>query len=454
MDAASSFMGTENVPKYAITMGISTIMKAKRIIIMGFSEVKAKIIAQTVEGKVTVEYPASFLQQHSNVAFYMDHPAAEKLTRYVAPWTIKGVNTDPNMKYDDYWTKKAVIWLSLKLNKPILSLIESDYEDNDLLELLNQVGNGHAGIVNLKVFKDLQNKITGWPAGGRPDEDKDDYFKKKSVNLKTVLIFSPHPDDDVICMAGTMEKLVKQGHCVHVAYQTSGNIAVFDHDAARFTDFVQEFIKKFKLYDSCDQIFKICNQINTSLQQKTPEKHDDSNILAVKGLIRRCEARSAAIHTGVLKENIYSLDLPFYETGAIKKNPKGPEDIKIIKDLIIKINPDMIFAAGDLTDPHGTHRVCLETILAALDELEKEKIIFQINQKYYYIEEHGKNGIQKIFVLPVHWVLMKCKEKKKQYSDIKVRKIALCIQETIKESSGKGLGIEMLIQLRILENQD
>lgn len=197
------------MPRYAITMGVSTVMKAKRIVIMGFTESKATIIQAAVEGPVSADVPATFLQTHPNVTFYMDLAAAGRLTRHTAPWTIKGVNSDPDMIYDQYWTKKAVIWLSEKVKKPILSLVESDYEDHDLLELLNQVGNGHAGQVNLSVFRALQLTITGWPAGGRPDETNTDYFSQKSKSIKKVLVFSPHPDDDVICMGGTMEKLVK-----------------------------------------------------------------------------------------------------------------------------------------------------------------------------------------------------------------------------------------------------
>ncbi|EAS03458.3 glucosamine-6-phosphate deaminase (macronuclear) [Tetrahymena thermophila SB210] len=371
MDAASDFMGLQHVPKYAITMGVSSVMKAKKIAIMGFSETKAPIIASTIEGPVTSECPATFLQTHPNCTFYMDLAAAEKLTRHVAPWTIKGVNSDPDMIYDDYWAKKAVIWLSQKVNKPILSLIESDYEDNDLLELLNQVGNGHAGKVNLQVFRQLQSTITGWPAGGRPDESTNDYFNQKAKVSKKILVFSPHPDDDVICMGGTMEKLVNQGHDVHVAYQTSGNIAVFDHDASRFNDFFREFLLSFAP-GKYQELIDLTNSIDDQIDNRKIGEYDTLDNLKVKGLIRRVEARSAAISTGVKKQNIYSLDLPFYETGTIKKDPMGPKDVKIVKELITRVQPELIYAAGDLTDPHGTHRVCLQIILAALDELNAE----------------------------------------------------------------------------------
>jgi len=369
IDAASDFFGHEFVPKMSITMGIGTIMSAKKIFIIAFSEGKAGIVKKAIEGPVTSEVAASYLQTHPNTTFILDRSAAEKLMRYECPWTIKGVSHELE-EFDEQMMIKAVVWLSQKVNKPILRLQDEDYDNNSLASLLRQ--EGKAFRVNIKVFEHLKNTITGWPAGGKPTDLEIPYNQAFSTAPKKIVIFSPHPDDDVICMGGTMLKLVKQGHEVHVAYQTSGNIAVFDHDAVRFADFATEIAKAFNI-KGLEELEKIEKSVNTALETKKPGEVDSREIQIIKGLIRRTEARSAAMATGVKRENIYSLDLPFYETGRVKKKPLGPEDITIVKDYLNKIQPDQIYAAGDLTDPHGTHRVCLDAILRAFDELEKDK---------------------------------------------------------------------------------
>jgi len=369
IDAASDFFGHEYVPKMAITMGIGSIMSARKIFILAFSEGKAGIVKKAIEGPVTIEVAASYLQTHPNTSFILDQSAAEKLQRFECPWTIKGVSHELET-FDERMMIKAVVWLSQKVNKPILRLKDEDYDNNHLASLLRQEGKAYR--VNIKVFEHLKNTITGWPAGGKPKDLEIPYNQAASTTPKKIVIFSPHPDDDVICMGGTMLKLTKQGHEVYVAYQTSGNIAVFDHDARRFADFATEMAKAFNI-KGLETLQSLETGVNTSLDGKKAGEIDSKEVQIIKGLIRRTEARSAAIATGVKRENIHSLDLPFYETGRVKKKPLGPEDITIVKDFLNNIKPDQIYAAGDLTDPHGTHRVCLDAILRSFTELETEK---------------------------------------------------------------------------------
>ena len=369
IDAASDFFGHEYVPKMAITMGIGTIMGARKIYILAFSEGKAGIVKKAIEGPVTSDVAASFLQTHPNTSFILDKSAAEKLQRFECPWTIKGVSHELET-FDEQLMIKAVVWLSQKVGKPILRLKDEDYENNHLASLLRQ--EGKAFRVNIKVHEHLKNTITGWPAGGKPTNLEIPYNQAFSTNPKKIVIFSPHPDDDVICMGGTMLKLTKQGHEVYVAYQTSGNIAVFDHDARRFADFATEIAKAFNI-KGLEELEKIEAGVNTSLDGKKAGDIDSKEVQIIKGLIRRTEARCAAIATGVKRENIHALDLPFYETGRVKKKPIGPDDIAIVKNFLNNIKPDQIYAAGDLTDPHGTHRVCLDAILKSFTELENDK---------------------------------------------------------------------------------
>ena len=370
IDAASDFFGHEHVPKMAITMGNETILHAKKIFILAFSEGKAGIVKKAIEGPITSEVAASYLQEHSDATFVLDRAAAEQLTRFQSPWTIRGVTHEISINFDEQMIVKAVVWLSQRVGKPILRLQDNDYENNHLASLLRQEGSAYK--VNIKVFQRLKETITGWPAGGKPQDLTIPYNEATSTAPKKVMIFSPHPDDDVICMGGTMLKLTKQGHDVHVAYQTSGNIAVFDHDARRFADFATEIARAFKI-PGLEALEKIESNVDNFLVNKKAGEVDSKEVQLLKGLIRRTEARSAAIATGVKRENIYALDLPFYETGKVKKKPLGQEDVDIVKDLLNKIQPNQIYAAGDLTDPHGTHRVCLEAILKAFDELEKDK---------------------------------------------------------------------------------
>ena len=362
LDAASGFFGIENVPRRAITMGVGTIMQAKKIFMMAWGEGKATIIRETVEGAINTSIPATFLQQHSQTEVILDTAAAAELTRIKTPWLAGPI------KWNNFLIKKAVIWLSLKLSKPILKLTEEDYREYGMNDILMEIGTAYN--VNIRVFNQIQHTITGWP-GGKPNADDTYRPERKNPFPKKALIFSPHPDDDVISMGGTFIRLVDQGHKVHVAYQTSGNIAVFDDDAVRFADFVSDYHDAFNIDDS--QVDSIFSGIRSFLAEKNQAEPDSEEIKIIKGLIRRGEAKAACRYVGIPDENIHFLDLPFYETGKIRKKPIGPEDIAIVKRLIEEVKPHQIYAAGDLSDPHGTHRVCLEAIFQALRELKDKE---------------------------------------------------------------------------------
>ena len=362
LDAASGFFGIENVPRRAITMGVGTILQAKKIYMMAWGEGKANIVRETIEGAINTSIPATFLQQHNQTEVILDTAASAELTRIKTPWLAGPI------KWNNFLIKKAVIWLSLKLTKPILKLTEEDYREFGMNDILVEIGTAYN--VNIRVFNQIQHTITGWP-GGKPNADDTYRPERKTPFPKKALIFSPHPDDDVISMGGTFIRLVDQGHKVHVAYQTSGNIAVFDDDALRFADFVSDYHDSFKLDDSLvDSIF---SGIRSFLAEKNQAEPDSEEIKIIKGLIRRGEAKAACRYVGIPDENIHFLDLPFYETGKIRKKPIGPDDIAIVKKLIEEIKPHQIYAAGDLSDPHGTHRVCLEAIFQALRELKDQE---------------------------------------------------------------------------------
>ena len=358
LDAASDFFGLENVPSRAITMGVGTILSAKRIILMAWGEGKAGIINQAVEGPIRESVPATFLQNHPNCDFILDEAAASGLTRVSTPWLVS------DCQWEDTLTKKATIWLSGKLNKAILKLTNEDYNEHGMGSLVAEIGS--AEHINLIVFNQLQRTITGWP-GGKPNADDSNRPERKDPYPKTSLIFSPHPDDDVISMGGTLLRLVDQGHEVHVAYQTSGNIAVFDDEVIRFLDFAKDIQKD---NEALQKQFK---EVRAFLDKKHPGQVDSPRIQQFKGLIRKGEALSACRYCGVKEENAHFQNLPFYETGTVKKKPYSEADIEQTYQLLQKIKPNQIFAAGDLSDPHGTHRVCLNIIYKALDRLVKEK---------------------------------------------------------------------------------
>lgn len=354
LDAASDFFGLENVPNRAITMGVGTIMSAKRIILMAWGEGKSEIIQQSVEGAIKESVPATFLQHHNYCDFILDTAAASMLTRVQTPWLVG------ECEWDDRLIKKATIWLSEKLGKAILKLTNEDYNEYGMGHLVAEVGSAEQ--INLKVFNQLQATITGWP-GGKPHADDSRRPERAEPYPKTSLIFSPHPDDDVISMGGTLLRLVDQGHQVHVAYQTSGNIAVFDDEVIRFLDFASDVQHHDK------QLHQKLKEVRTFLSNKKPGQIDSPEIQEYKGLIRKGEALAACRYCGVKEENAHFLNLPFYETGAVKKKPHSEEDIQITMELLKKVRPHQIFAAGDLSDPHGTHRVCLQIIFIALKRL-------------------------------------------------------------------------------------
>jgi len=340
-------------PDKALTMGISTMLSAKRIILMAWGEDKAAAVKAIAEGPVTTDRPASLLQRHDHISFYVDETAASLLTRSVAPWLVGPCDWTPK------FIRKAVVWLCEVTGKPILKLTEKDYLNNNLSELLEKAGPFDK--INIDVFNDLQHTITGWP-GGKPNADDSTRPVKAIPFPKTVLIFSPHPDDDVISMGGTFIRLVSQGHNVHVAYETSGNVAVHDDVVLQHMDcaFQLGFADKFE-------------EVKKLVESKVPGEPEPRALLEMKGAIRRSEARGAVRSFGLNDNtNAHFLNLPFYESGGIKKNPRTQADVDIIKKLVTDLKPHMIFMAGDLADPHGTHRVCTEAAMEALDQLREE----------------------------------------------------------------------------------
>lgn len=359
-DAASDFFGEENVPTRALTMGVGTILESRKIVLMAWGEGKASIVAQAVEGDISTIVAASFLQEHADAQFVLDEAAADRLTRRREPWSVSSV------EWDEAMVRKAVLWLAQKLNKPLLKLTAEDYNEEGLQDLLATSGDAYD--LNLRVFRALQGTITGWP-GGKPEYAKlpgDRPQPGDHIFPKRVLIFSPHPDDDVISMGGTLIRLVDQGHEVHVAYQTSGNIAVFDDDAIRFAEFVGEFNRKFGI--DIEKTAELEAHVEEFLKNKLPGQVDSDKVQYIKGIIRRGEARAATRYCGVPAKQLHFLDMPFYETGKVRKKPLGPEDISITVDLLREVRPHQIYVAGDLSDPHGTHRTCLAAVLRACME--------------------------------------------------------------------------------------
>ena len=352
------------VPKKAITMGVSKILQAKRVVLLAWGERKAEMIANAVQGPVSEHNPSSYLQSHSNALFVVDSAAASELKRMKTPWLVEDVNWDSQM------TKKAVCSLALELKKPILKLTNKDYNDNGLSDLL--AGYGQAYEINIEVFNQLQHSITGWP-GGKPNADDTNRPERALPERKRVIIFSPHPDDDIISMGGTFQRLVDQGHDVHVAYQTSGNIAVSDDETIRFIDFVVDFNKQFGIKN--DKTSAIFDAAKSFLENKKDSEIDTPEVRHVKGLIRKGEAKNTCRFVGIPVENAHFMNMPFYETGQVQKAPLGKIDIDITAELIEKIKPHQIYAAGDLADPHGTHKVCLDAIMAAVEQIKHKNFM-------------------------------------------------------------------------------
>jgi len=360
-DAASDFFGEEYVPRRAITMGVGTILNADRIIMMAWGEGKAPIIKEAVEGPIRDRVPATYLQEHPNATVILDEASAEHLTRKKTPWLLSRCD------WDDQLIRKGVVWLCQEVDKPVLKLTDEDYNEHGMGDLLTE--HGPAYDINLKVFNELQHTITGWP-GGKPNAEDIDRPERAEPYPKRAIVFSPHPDDDVISMGGTLIRLVEHEHEVHVAYQTSGNIAVFDDDVIRFVDFVSDYNEMFGMKQ--EEADTMLSDIKQFLNEKEPAQVDSDEIKHIKGLIRRGEAKAAARYCGIPEKQLHFLDMPFYETGRVKKKPLSQEDVDIVKELLREVKPHQIYAAGDLSDPHGTHRVCLKAILAALEECEND----------------------------------------------------------------------------------
>lgn len=353
VDAAPSFLGINNVPRKAITMGVGTVKRAKRIVLLGWGISKAAILKETIEGDITSQVPATYLQNHDNTSFILDQEASSELTRIKTPWLASSCEWNEELEL------KAVVWLSELTKKPFLKLTDKDYNDNGMSDLLAEEGSAYD--LNIKMFNKLQHTITGWP-GGKPNADDTHRPERSKPERKKIIIFSPHPDDDVISMGGTFDRLVQQGHDVHIAYQTSGNIAVSNEEALKFAEIANG------LDSNSEKPKNIINFINT----KTDNELDSTEARNLKGAIRRSESLAATRYLGVKDENVHFLNLPFYETGTIKKNNLEQDDIDIMCDLIAKIKPHQIYAAGDLADPHGTHKVCLDALFKAVGILKPE----------------------------------------------------------------------------------
>ena len=357
----NSFKTKEQVPPCSLTMGVGTLLTAKTVFLTAWGDEKSEIIQKVIEGNITDTLPATFLQTHPNAQVVLDLSAAAHLTRIEHPWLVS------SCEWTDKLVRSALVWLCQKINKPILKLTNKDYNENGLSELLALYGSAYNA--NIKIFNDLQHTITGWP-GGKPDADDTYRPERAKPYPKRVVVFSPHPDDDVISMGGTIRRLVQQHHDVHLAYETSGNIAVGDEEVTRFMHFINGFNQLFA--ESKDSI--IANkykEIKTFFANKKEGDFDTRDILTIKGLIRRGEARIACTYNEIPLDHVHFLDLPFYESGKIEKLPMTEKDVAVVRQLLQEVKPHQIYVAGDLADPHGTHRKCTDAVLAAID-LEKE----------------------------------------------------------------------------------
>ncbi|MFB9843392.1 glucosamine-6-phosphate deaminase [Mucilaginibacter ginsenosidivorans] len=359
-DASRDFGGKANVPTKAITMGIGTIFKAREIILMAWSGKKAPIIKKAVEGEISGEVPATYLQLSDHVEFILDEDAASELTRFGTPWLVKDCVWSKQLK------KKAVIWLAETLNKPVLKLTEEDYNSHGMAQLA--VEQGPVYNINIDIFNQIQHTITGWP-GGKPDADDSQRPERAEPARKRSIVFSPHPDDDVISMGGTFIRLVDQGHDVHVAYQTSGNTAVWDDDVLRYMEFAIDFNQS--IGDDNSHLKNLYEDMRSFIAKKQPNEIDTKEIRDVKGFIRKTEAISGARYAGLDDDHIHFQALPFYETGKTQKNPITDDDIKLTMELLQNIKPHQVFVAGDFADPHGTHLVCFNIVIAALRKLRE-----------------------------------------------------------------------------------
>ena len=364
-DASKDFKSIDNVPRKAITMGVGTIFKSKKIFLLAWGEKKSEIIAKSIEGPITPLIPATFLQHHPEAVIVIDEPASQDLVRIATPWLVGAC------KWTEELTLKAVCWLSDKLSKAVLKLTDEDYNEYGMGDLIAQMGSAYE--LNLSIFRSLRDTITGWP-GGKPGTDGQNRPERANPFPKRILVFSPHPDDDVISMGGTFIRLVDQGHEVHVAYQTNGSMAVHDEDVLNKLSFMEQFMETFEL--KTDKVEAFSNRAKSFFQRKGSSTIDLEEIREIKSLVRKREAQSAYRYCGVADENAFFLDLPFYKTGKAQKNEISSADIKKTKDLLKEVAPHQVFVAGDKSDPHGTHQTCLEIIKKALAELKEEEVSF------------------------------------------------------------------------------
>jgi len=359
-DASRDFGGKENVPTKAITMGVGTIFKAKEIVLLAWNKKKASIIKKAVEGDISPNVPATYLQLSENIEFVLDEDAASDLTRFDTPWLVRDCN------WSNELIKKAVIWLANIVKKPILKLTEDDYNIYGMAQLATEKGPVYN--ININIFNQLQRTITGWP-GGKPNSSDEQRPERAEPKVKNVLIFSPHPDDDVISMGGTFIRLADQGHHVNVAYQTSGNTAVWDDDALRYLEFNIDFLASQNIDNKL--LKKTYLKITDFLKTKTPNQSDIEELLTIKRLIRKGEATSGARFAGLKDTNIHFMNLPFYDRFKHSKNVSFEDDILEIMELLQKVKPHQVFAAGDFEDPHGTHIICFNIIISALKRLKE-----------------------------------------------------------------------------------
>ena len=359
-DLKRYYSSISEVPTSAITMGLSTLLNAKQVILLAWGESKSAILKEVIEGKTDDNVPASFLQLHKNAMAAIDLNAAQQLTRISHPWLVGPCD------WTDMLIRRAIVWLCNQTEKPILKLTNKDYNQHGLDELLAQYGSAYN--VNIKIFNDLQHTITGWP-GGKPNADDSNRPERANPYPKRVLVFSPHPDDDVISMGGTLQRLVDQNHDVHVAYQTSGNIAVGDEEVIRYISLMLNIIDRFDTKNYAERA-KYKEILHFLIKEKQPGDSDNADVLYIKSQIRREEARTACRYIGVKSQNVHFLDLPFYETGKVQKGKLTDKDIILVMALLEEVQPHQIFVAGDLADPHGTHKVCLNAALGAIHELK------------------------------------------------------------------------------------
>ena len=354
-DAGGSFFGEENVPNQAMTMGVASILDARRVFLMAFGEHKAVVLAKAVEQPPTEAISASFLQEHPDAIVVLDEAAAAELTAIKRPWEVGPCEWTPEL------VRKAVVGLALTAKKGLQKLDDHDFREHHLYELLRE--RGPAERIGEEVFHDRMATIAPYPAGR---------------DAKSILVFSPHPDDDVISMGGTIIRLVQQKHRVHVAYMTSGNIAVFDHDARRFIDYVDEFLSAFGSPAEQSSAGSIKERVEKFLDAKKPGQPDTPEVLKIKGLIRATEARAAALACGIPPEQLEFMDLRFYRTGTAEKHPLHKEDIADIVTLLERLKPDQIYVAGEMSDPHGTHRICAEAIFTAVRQVRAKGQDFDV----------------------------------------------------------------------------